>query len=78
MITILKRLAPRTFNDVLAIIVFFSIVALWILDGLSTIELEREIIGATIMALTMVIQYYYRKAKGEAEGKASKQEDVPG
>lgn len=66
MITILKRIAPQTFNDTLAIwtttLIFLLIAAdsAWIDFNISDMWQ-----GAMIPVLTLIAQFYYRKAKGE-------------
>lgn len=55
------------FNDQFAIIVLFLIVALWILGGIGTIQLPSEVSGALIVAFTLVIQFYFRKAQDESK-----------
>jgi hypothetical protein len=60
---ILEKLAPQNWNDVLALgLLFFIIPALWILQGLKILELAGEVIGASIMGWTLVLQYYFRRA----------------
>lgn len=52
----------KHFNDVLALVLVFLIVALWILQGLGKISAMPEVSGATIAAFTLIIQYYFRKS----------------
>lgn len=47
---------PRRFNDLLALIVIGSIFAMWV-----WVPLEADIRGASIMIVTMVATYYWRK-----------------
>ncbi|HEY4712133.1 MAG TPA: hypothetical protein VIH69_05605 [Dehalococcoidia bacterium] len=56
----------KDFNDYLALILMFVIPLLWVFQGLTWITLEGEIIGATIMGWTLVLQFYYRKRKDES------------
>ena len=36
--------------------------AIWILQGLGWMQLPGEVMGATIAAETLVVQFYFRKA----------------
>lgn len=60
----------KTFNDFLALIIVLAIVALWILDPVLRANvgfgLPDQVVGATILLLTLVVQFYYRRAKDEA------------
>jgi hypothetical protein len=52
----------KNINNILALmmlIVVFPI--LWILDGSGIIKLPGEVLGATIAAFTLIIQFYFRK-----------------
>lgn len=52
------------FNDVLALLTLIVIIpGLWIGVGCGAFDLPGEIIGATIMGWTLVLQYYFRKKK---------------
>ena len=55
------------FNDTLALIVISVIVLLWGLHGYGLLKLPGEVIGATIMGFTLVIQFYYRKSAPETD-----------
>ena len=51
-------------NDLLALLTLIVIIpGLWILQGRSVVTMSGEIIGATIMGWTLVLQYYFRKKK---------------
>ena len=53
-------------NDIIALLLLlFIIPGLWIAVGLNKLELPGEIIGATIAGWTIILQYYFRKARGE-------------
>lgn len=52
----------RNFNDRLAIIILGLIVSLWI--ATCWLCLPESVIGATIVAFTLVIQFYFRKKSG--------------
>ncbi len=59
----MKRPIIRNVNDLLALLVLLVVIpALWILQGLGRLQMSGEIIGATIMGWTLVLQYYFRKA----------------
>jgi len=52
----------KKFNDLLAIllaVVVFPVI--WIMQGMGLLELSGEIVGATIAAETLIVQYYFRK-----------------
>ncbi len=52
----------KQINDLLALIIIgFIIPGLWILDGRGIIQLPGEVLGATIAAFTLVVQFYFRK-----------------
>ena len=69
---IVARFMPQNFNDLLCLLILAFLFALWFLDGLKTITLNPEVLGASIAFFTIVGQFYYRKAKGEAEGDTKK------
>ena len=54
------------FNNKLALVVIGAIIALWVVQGLGVITLAGEIVGATIAAFTLVVQYYFRKKPEES------------
>ena len=50
-------------NNLLALLVLILIIpGLWIATGLGVITLPGEVVGATIMGWTLVLQYFFRKA----------------
>jgi hypothetical protein len=49
----------KTFNDRLAMVVMALIAGLWIANH--WLSMPGEIIGATIAAFTLVIQFYFRR-----------------
>jgi hypothetical protein len=52
-------------NDLLALLVLLVIFpALWVLDGRGIIALPGEVLGATIAAFTLIVQFYFRKNSG--------------
>uniref|UniRef100_A0A6H1ZTV2 Holin n=1 Tax=viral metagenome TaxID=1070528 RepID=A0A6H1ZTV2_9ZZZZ len=55
------------FNNKFALVIAASIIpGLWIVNGTGLITLPGEIIGATIAAFTLIVQYYFRKKVGES------------
>lgn len=49
-------------NDLLAILTVVVIIpGLWIVNGLGAVNLPGEIIGATIMGWTLILQFYFRR-----------------
>lgn len=58
----------KTFNDRLALIVAVGLPGLWIVHGLGLAPLPGEILGATIAAWTLVLQYYFRKKPEDSNG----------
>ena len=56
---------PKTWNDVLALVFGLVILTLWTLAGTCIIDLPDIILGATISAFTLIIQFYFRKAQSE-------------
>lgn len=54
----------KRFNDPLALVVIILIFGMWFAQKwLST---PSEIIGATIMGATLILQYFFRKRGGES------------
>ena len=52
----------KTFRNLLAIIVVVGIIpGLWVAQGLSVLAMPEVIIGATIMAWGLILQFYFRK-----------------
>lgn len=61
-LTGLGRLAPKTFNDMLAIgLALFLIPGLWVFS-VKVAALPEAVLGATIPIWTMIAQFYFRKA----------------
>ena len=59
----LKRIKS---NDIIALLLLLLIIpGIWIAEGLNALELLGEIIGATIAGWTIILQYYFRKTRGE-------------
>ena len=61
----MSKLIPQNFNDLLALVLVLLIPLLWILAGRGVIILPPEVLGALIVTWSLLIQYYYRKAKTE-------------
>ncbi len=67
----------KKFNDQMAVILMGTILLLWMADpffaAIYKIQIDRAIIGATIVAFTLIVQFYFRKDKpptpGDTEGK---------
>lgn len=56
----------KSINDLLALLIAVAVFpALWVLHGRGIIVLPGEVIGVTIAAETLIIQFYFRKAKTE-------------
>jgi len=56
----------KNFNNLLALITLAGIIpGLWIAQGRGLINLPGEVIGATIMGWTLLLQYYFRKRQEE-------------
>jgi len=60
----MSKFIPQNFNDLLALILIFGIVLLWVLLGCSVINLPEVVTGALIATWTLVVQYYFRRAPG--------------
>ena len=64
------RFLPQNFNDFLALLLIFIIPALWVLQSCGKINLSPEVTGALIATWTLLVQFYFRKARDEKpEGK---------
>lgn len=58
----------KKFNDLLALLTIVAIIpGLWVAAGLNALTLPGEIIGATIMGWTLVLQYYFRRKPPEVK-----------
>jgi hypothetical protein len=62
----MSKFIPQTFNDLLALILTFGIIAIWILQGKSVITMPSEVTGAMIVTWTLIVQFYFRKKESEA------------
>lgn len=61
----MRKIITNT-NDLLALLILIIIIpALWILQGRGVITMPGEVIGATIMGWTLVLQFYFRKKKDD-------------
>ncbi|BAS31220.1 hypothetical protein [Dehalococcoides mccartyi] len=56
----------KFFNDRLALFLIILIPALWIVN--SWLMLPSEVLGATIVSWTLVLQYYFRKKPEDPGG----------
>jgi hypothetical protein len=53
----------KRINDLLALIILVLIIpGLWVVDGLGLLQVNPEVLGATIAAWTLILQFYFRKA----------------
>ena len=58
----------KKFNDLLALITLIIIIpGLWVVSGLKIVTLPGEIIGSTIMAWGLILQYYFRRKPPKEE-----------
>ena len=62
----MSKFIPQSFNDFLALVLILGIVILWLIQGCGKITLPPEVTGALIVTWTLIVQYYFRKAKTEA------------
>jgi hypothetical protein len=62
----MTKFIPQSFNDLLALILIFLIPAIWIAQGCGKITMPTEVNGGLLVTWTLIIQYYFRKAKTEA------------
>ena len=59
----------KNHRDLLSILLgVVALPSIWILQGLSIINLPGEVIGATIAAEALIVQFYFRKKEGEGNG----------
>jgi hypothetical protein len=63
----MNKFLPASFNDSLCLVLIMLIVGMWVLSGLKVIVLPAEVTGALIVTWTILIQYYFRKKKGETK-----------
>jgi hypothetical protein len=59
------KFSPQNFNDFLCIFILAAIFLLWLLAGLEVLNLNPEILGATITFFTIIGQFYFRKSQNE-------------
>jgi len=51
-------------RDLLSVLLGVAVIpCIWIAQGLGYLNLPGEVIGATIAAETLVVQFYFRKAE---------------
>jgi len=60
-----SKFLPQNFNDFLCLVLIAAIVSLWILQGINKLELPSEVTGALIVTWSLLVQFYYRKSKGD-------------
>jgi len=56
----------KNFKNMLALILSLVIIAMWVAQGMSLVDMPGEVVGASIAVWTMIAQYYFRK-KGDTE-----------
>lgn len=56
----------KTFNDRLAIILLVMILILWLLQPLCKFTLPDAVNGALIVAFTLILQFYFRRAPSDS------------
>ncbi len=55
----------KTTRDVLALAILLGIIpGLWVAEGLKLVTMPGEVIGATIMAWALILQFFFRKKGG--------------
>ena len=54
-----KLAAPKTWNDFLSLLLIVGIPGLWMVQ--KWLPMPSEVVGATIVAWTLVVQYYFRQ-----------------
>ena len=71
---IFSKLVPQNFNDTLALLVMvFVIPGMWIAQGVGVMNLPEGAMGASIALETLIAQFYFRKAKTEADNATNSQ-----
>lgn len=56
----------KNFNNLLALLVVIIVIpGLWVTQGLGKLAMPGEVVGATIMAWGLIIQFYFRKRSKE-------------
>jgi len=61
------RFVPQNFNDTLALLLLIGLPVMWVAGSHFKLKLPGEIIGVTIAAFTLVVQFYFRKAPPNGE-----------
>jgi hypothetical protein len=61
----MNKFIPQNFNDLLALVVVIGTILVWICAGTGAITLPDIVNGGLIATLTLIVQFYFRKAKGE-------------
>lgn len=52
----------KKYNELLSLLLLIVIIpGLWVAEGLDKIQTPEAVIGATIMAWGLILQYYFRK-----------------
>jgi len=58
----------KRFNDRLALIVVLLLVGVWIGDAVIKNTFDQQVIGASILAFGMIIQFYFRRKEPPENG----------
>jgi hypothetical protein len=54
----------KNHRDLLSVLIGIVLIGgLWIVNGRGIITLPGEVVGATIAAFTLIVQFYFRKAQ---------------
>ena len=65
-LTGVQRFLPQNFNDFLALALIILVAAMWVVDARSdAMSLPAEVNGGLLVTWTLIVQYYFRKAKEE-------------
>ena len=61
---LMDRILPRTWNDVLSVLILIIIPVVWGMAGSGHIDFARlgDLNGALIATWTLVVQYYFRRS----------------
>jgi len=52
----------KKFNELLALLLLVGIIpGLWVAEGLELVSINGQVLGATIMAWGLVLQFFFRK-----------------
>ena len=60
---------PRTFNDLLALVLMGLIFGVWVLQGRGWLNLPEAVLGGLLTTFALIVQFYFRRAPPNGEGK---------